>query len=118
LYQILWPTLLQRRIVWTITNLDCASVAPGTNFFDRALANGSLKGGDDVPSVNGIDTAGTTAASALDAWAKRKKFKMTVMPTRADGNSMLKEAAEEAALDEVEVLVGENNAEGEGQKDG
>jgi coatomer protein complex subunit alpha (xenin) len=118
LYQILWPTLLQRRIVWTITNLDCASVAPGTNFFDRALANGSLKGGDDVPYVNGIDTAGTTAASALGAWTKGKKFKMTVMPTRADGNSMLKEAAEEAALDEVEVLVGENNAEGEGQKDG
>jgi coatomer protein complex subunit alpha (xenin) len=66
-------TLKPPPIVTSTTNLNWASVSLGMNLFDWTLANSCLKGGDDVPYVNGIDAGGTTATSVLDVWAKEEK---------------------------------------------
>ena len=66
-------TLKPPPVVTSTANINWPSVSTGENFFDKALANGNLEGGDDVPYVNGIDTAGAAASSALDAWAKEEE---------------------------------------------
>ncbi|KIM71794.1 hypothetical protein PILCRDRAFT_804617 [Piloderma croceum F 1598] len=59
----------------TPTAIVCwPSISAGENFFDKALANGTLEG-DGVPYVNGIDTAGAAASSALDTWAKEEEVR-------------------------------------------
>lgn len=99
-------TLKPPPVVTSTTNLNWPSVSAGVNFFDQALANGNLEGGDDVPYVNGIDAAGAAASSALDAWAKEEEIQDDVDADEggweldAEG-----EAAEAAALDAVEVPV-------------
>jgi len=59
-------------VVSSTTDLNWPSVSTGESFFDRALANGKLEGGTDVPYANGYDVAGAGASSALDAWAKEE----------------------------------------------
>jgi coatomer protein complex subunit alpha (xenin) len=52
------------------TDLNWPTINVGENYFEKALANGALEGGE--PSVNGID--GTAAgSSALDDWAKGRR---------------------------------------------
>lgn len=60
-------------VITTTTNINWPSLSAGENFFDKALANGGLEGGEnDVPYANGaVDAAG--ASSALDAWAKEEE---------------------------------------------
>lgn len=50
------------------TDLIWPSLSIGENFFDRALASGSLENGIEPSYVNGDATAGSLAA--LDDWAK------------------------------------------------
>ena len=103
-------TLKPPPVVTSTTNTNWPSVSTGENFFDKALANGNLEGGDDVPYVNGIDAAGAVASSALDAWAKEEEVQDEVDADEggweldADG-----EGAEEKELDEVEVPVEEED---------
>ena len=103
-------TLKPPPVVTSTTNINWPSVSTGENFFDKALANGNLEGGDDVPYVNGIDTAAAAASSALDAWAKEEEVQDEVDADEgrweldADG-----EGAEEKELDEVNVPVEEED---------
>lgn len=60
-------------VVTKTTDLNWPSVSTGESFFDRAMANGNLEGGGDVPYMNGHDAAGAAATSALDAWAKEEE---------------------------------------------
>jgi len=64
-------TLKPPPIVTPTANINWPSISAVENFFDKALANGTLEG-NDVPYVNGIDTAGAAASSTLDAWAKEE----------------------------------------------
>lgn len=59
-------------IITATGNINWPSTSTGENFFDKALANGNL-GGDETPYVNGVDAAGATDSSALDAWAKEEE---------------------------------------------
>ena len=65
-------TLKPPPIVTCTTDLNWPSVSVGESFFDRALANGNLENGD-TPYLNGHDTSGAAASSALDAWANEEK---------------------------------------------
>jgi coatomer protein complex subunit alpha (xenin) len=98
-------TLKPPPVVTATTNINWPMVTAGENFFDKALANGSLEGGDDVPYTNGIDAAGTAASSALDAWAKEEEVHDDV---DADDGGWELDAegmdAEEKEADEIEVL--------------
>ena len=97
-------TLKPPTVITSTTNINWPSVSAGENFFDKALANGNLEGGDDVPYVNGIDTAGAAASSALDAWAKEEEDQDE---GDADEGGWELDAgggeAEEKELDEVDV---------------
>lgn len=65
-------TLKPPAVVTRTTDLNWPSLSTGESFFDRALANGNLEGGE-VPYMNGHDAAGAAASSALDAWAKEEE---------------------------------------------
>ncbi|KAJ7877137.1 coatomer WD associated region-domain-containing protein [Mycena leptocephala] len=65
-------TLKPPSVVIATTDLNWPAVSTGQNFFDRALANGSLETGVEPAYVNGDATAG--ASSALDAWAKDEEI--------------------------------------------
>jgi len=73
-------TLSPPPVITDTTDLNWPSVSTGESFFDRALANGKLEGGADVPYVNGYDVAGVTASSALDAWAKEEETQDEIDP--------------------------------------
>jgi hypothetical protein len=38
-------------VVTSITNINWPSISTGENFFNKALANGNLESGDEVPSM-------------------------------------------------------------------
>ncbi|THH00976.1 hypothetical protein EW026_g1619 [Hermanssonia centrifuga] len=65
-------TLKPPPIITPTTDLNWPSLSSGESFFDRALANGNLENGADIPHMNGHDASGT-ASSALDAWAKEEE---------------------------------------------
>lgn len=65
-------TLRPPPVITSTTDLNWPSVSTGESFFDRALANGNLDGGD-VPYVNGYDAAGAAASAALDNWAREEE---------------------------------------------
>lgn len=65
-------TLRPPPVVTSTTDLNWPSISTGESFFERALANGNLEGGSDVPYMNGHD-AGAAASSALDEWAKEEE---------------------------------------------
>ena len=71
-------TLKLPPIITSTTNLNWPSVSTGENFWDRALASGSL-GDTEVPYVNG-NVAGATASSALDTWAKEEEIHDDIDP--------------------------------------
>ena len=102
-------TLRPPPVVTSTTNINWPSVSSGENFFDKALANGTLED-DGVPYVNGIDAAGAAASSALDAWAKEEEIQEDVDADEggweldAEG-----EDAEEKELDDVEAPVEEED---------
>jgi len=66
-------TLRPPPVITATTDLNWPSITAGESFFDRALANGNLENGGDVPHVNGLDSTGVGASSALDAWAKEEE---------------------------------------------
>jgi coatomer protein complex subunit alpha (xenin) len=96
-------TLKPPPVITATTNINWPIVSAGENFFDKALANGSLEGGD-VPYVNGIDAAGAAASSALDTWAKEEEVHDDV--DADDGGWELDADAVEAEdndADEIEI---------------
>ncbi|KIJ61628.1 hypothetical protein HYDPIDRAFT_31228 [Hydnomerulius pinastri MD-312] len=66
-------TLKPPPVITSTANLNWPSISMGESFFDRALANGNLDGEGEVPYVNGVDSAGAAASSALDDWAKEEE---------------------------------------------
>ncbi|KAF9010448.1 Coatomer, alpha subunit [Hymenopellis radicata] len=60
-------TLAPPPVVTDTTDLVWPSVSAGENFFDKALANGSLEGGIEPSYTNG-----DAASGALDAWAEEE----------------------------------------------
>ncbi|KAJ7835621.1 coatomer WD associated region-domain-containing protein [Mycena leptocephala] len=99
-------TLKPPSIVTATTDLNWPAVSTGQNFFERALANGSLETGVEPAYVNGDATAGTS--SALDAWAKDEEIHDDLDPQGgwepdADGGEY--QAAE--PVDDVEEAVAE-----------
>jgi coatomer protein complex subunit alpha (xenin) len=96
-------TLKPPPVITATTNINWPIVSAGENFFDKALANGGLEGGD-VPYVNGIDAAGAAASSALDAWAKEEEVHDDV-DADDDGWELDVDAveAEDKGADEIEI---------------
>ena len=90
-------------VVTKTTDLNWPSVSTAESFFDRALANGNLEGGADMPYVNGHDAAGAAASSALDAWAKEEEEEnLEVEEDGWDLDAAAEEAQPEAAEEEFE----------------
>ncbi|KAJ7640895.1 coatomer subunit alpha-2 [Mycena polygramma] len=106
-------TLKPPPVVTATTELNWPAVSTGQNFFDRALANGSLEAGVEPAYVNGDAAAG--ASSALDAWAKDEEVHDDVDPEEGgwelDADAGEYQGAEpvddvEVAGEEVEDLPG------------
>lgn len=89
-------------VVTSTTNINWPAVSAGENFFDKALANGNLEGGDDSHYANGADAG--AAASALDAWAKEEEEQDDIdaddggWELDADGEDIVGEDEEEAEV--------------------
>ena len=79
------------------TDLNWPAINVGENYFEKALANGNLEGGE--PYVNGIDSA-AGGSSALDDWAKDEEVQEDIPPE--EGGWDLDADAEEAEEDEEE----------------
>lgn len=99
-------------IITPTTDLIWPSVSTGENFFDRALANGSLEGGVEPAYVNG-DAAAAGAHHALDAWAREEEIHDEIDPEEGgwelDADGVELEAAvegEEAAAEEEDAELG------------
>ena len=64
-------------VVNKTTDINWPTINVGENYFEKALANGALEGGESY--VNGID--GTAAgSSALDDWAKDEEVQEDIPP--------------------------------------
>jgi coatomer protein complex subunit alpha (xenin) len=100
MFQLGASTLKPPPVVTSTTNMNWPSVSTGDNFWDRALANGNLEGGNEVPYVNG-DVAGVAASSALDAWAKEEETHDDIDPEEggweldADGDAQSEAAGDD-----------------------
>jgi coatomer subunit alpha len=96
-------TLKPPPVITTNTNINWPIVSAGENFFDKALANGSLEGSD-ILYVNGINIAGAAALSALDVWAKEEEVHDDI-DTDDDGWEPNADAveAEDKGADEIEI---------------
>ena len=95
-------------IVTSTTNLNWPSISGGENFFERALASGSLEGGVEPAYVNGDAVGAAAASSALDAWAKEEEV-------HDDINA--EEAGWELDADDGEFQGGEGRGEDAGGED-
>ena len=73
-------TLKPPPIVTPTATLNWPTVSATESFWDRALANGSLDADGEIPHVNGFDTTGAAATSALDAWAKEEELQDEIDP--------------------------------------
>lgn len=90
-------TLKPPSVVNKTTDLNWPAINVGENYFEKALANGALEGGE--PSINGID--GTAAgSSALDDWAKDEEVQEDIPPE--EGGWDLDADAEEDEEEEEE----------------
>lgn len=89
------------------TDLIWPSLSTGENFFDRALASGSLENGIEPTYVNGDATAGSLAA--LDDWAKDEEVHEEIDPE--EGGWELDAGAEFSASHEVHEEVDEEEEE-------
>ncbi|KAI0078368.1 coatomer subunit alpha-2 [Panus rudis PR-1116 ss-1] len=67
-------TLKPPPIVTPTTDLNWPSLSTGESFFERALANGNLENGGEVPYMNGHDAVNAGASAALDDWAKEEEI--------------------------------------------
>jgi len=70
-------TLKPPPVVNKTTDLNWPAINVGENYFEKALANGALEGGE--PYVNGIDGA-AAGSSALDDWAKDEEVQEDIPP--------------------------------------
>jgi len=84
-------------VVNKTTDLNWPAINVGENYFEKALANGALEGGE--PYVNGIDGT-ATGSSALDDWAKDEEVQEDLPPE--EGGWDLDADAEEAEEEEEE----------------
>lgn len=108
-------TLKPPPVITPTTDVIWPSVSTGENFFDRALANGSLENGIEPAYVNG-DAAGAAASSALDAWAKEEEIQDDIDPEEeggweldADGGEFQSEHGDaEAAVEDEDLGAGAN----------
>ncbi|KAJ7664311.1 coatomer WD associated region-domain-containing protein [Mycena rosella] len=104
-------TLKPPPVVTTTTDLNWPAVSTGQNFFDRALANGSLEGGVEPAYVNGDAAAAAGASSALDAWAKDEEIHDDLDPEEGgwelDADAGEYQGAE--AVDEEELDVAQDD---------
>jgi coatomer protein complex subunit alpha (xenin) len=64
-------------VVNKTTDLNWPAINVGENYFEKALANGALEGGE--PYVNGVDGA-AAGSSALDDWAKDEEVQEDIPP--------------------------------------
>ncbi|KAM6503631.1 coatomer subunit alpha-2 [Amanita muscaria] len=71
-------TLKPPPVITPTTDLNWPLVPAGENFFDRALANGTLEGIEPTTYANGDAGAGA-ASSALDAWAREEEVQDEVV---------------------------------------
>lgn len=90
-------TLKPPPVVNKTTDLNWPTISIGENYFEKALANGTLEGAE--PYVNGIDGA-AAGSSALDDWAKDEEVQEGVPPD--EGGWDLDADAEEAEAEEEE----------------
>ena len=97
-------------VVSATTNSNWPSLTTGESFFDKALANGNLEGGD-VSYVNGIDS-GAAASAALDDWAKDEEAGEDIPAEEgawdldADAEEAAENKEEEVAEEEVDLGAG------------
>ncbi|KAL4254742.1 Coatomer subunit alpha [Abortiporus biennis] len=96
-------------VITPTADLVWPSISTGENFFDRALANGALENGPDVPYMNGHDVGGTAANSALDDWAKDEEG---LEETNVDADGWDLDVGAEEAVEEID-----ENVEGEVEVD-
>jgi len=96
-------------VVTPISDLNWPSVSTGESFFDRALANGNLEAGGEVPYVNGCDKTSAAASSALDDWAKEEEAQEDMEPE--EGAWDLDADGEEIHLDEKEEEIPEEDGD-------
>ena len=89
------------------TDLNWPAINVGENYFEKALANGALEGGE--PYVNGIDGA-AAGSSALDDWAKDEEVQEDIPPEEGgwdlDADAEEEEDEEEDAEPEEELGAG------------
>lgn len=110
-------TLKPPSVVTPIENLSWPSLSTGESFFDKALANGHLEGGLDVPHVNGFDHP-TAASSALDEWAREEEadeepeIEEGAWDLDADADEPPPEADREEELPEEDAELGAGAAPG------
>ncbi|KAF7763970.1 hypothetical protein Agabi119p4_8507 [Agaricus bisporus var. burnettii] len=104
-------TLRPPPVVTSTENYNWPILSQGENYFDRALANGSLEGGVEPAYVNG--DANAAASSALDAWARDEEIQDEIDPEEggweldADADEFKEdEAAEEVVEEEQELGAG------------
>ena len=108
-------TLKPPPVITATTDVNWPSISAGESFFDRALANGGLENGGEVPYVNGHDASGVGASSALDAWAKEEEDEGLEADEDgwdldAGGEDAQAEAEEEAGIAEDDDLGAGANA--------
>ena len=108
-------TLKPPPVITATTDVNWPSISAGESFFDRALANGGLENGGEVPYVNGHDASGAGASSALDAWAKEEEDEGLEADEDgwdldAGGEDAQAEAEEEAGIAEDDDLGAGANA--------
>lgn len=89
-------TLKPPPVVNKTTDLNWPTINVGENYFEKALANGALEGGE--PYVNGIDGT-AVGSSALDDWAKDEEAQEEIPP---DGEGWDLDADAEEAEEEEE----------------
>lgn len=82
-------------VVNKTTDINWPTINVGENYFEKALANGALEGGESY--VNGIDGA-AAGSSALDDWAKDEEVQEDIPPE--EGGWDLDADAEEAEEEE------------------
>ncbi|PIL23467.1 transporter [Ganoderma sinense ZZ0214-1] len=107
-------TLAPPPVVSDTTSFNWPSLGAGESFFDKALANGNLEGGD-VPYLNGVD-GGAAASAALDDWAKDEEAGEDI--PAEEGAWDLDANAEDAAEEKEEEAVEEEADLGAGATPG
>ncbi|KAH9947517.1 coatomer subunit alpha-2 [Amylocystis lapponica] len=105
-------TLKPPPVITPTVDLNWPFISTGESYFDKALANGNLEGGSDVPYMNGFDHAGAAASSALDDWARDEETHDDIDPEEggwdldAGGEDAQPEEDKEEELPEEDAELG------------